>query len=216
MFGAAIAEIRGRSFVCQRLLAIIQGLDQAKSIESSAFKGLMFVQLYGVYEHAVNSAVQSAISTIRDDQLSPSQLHHRLLTLVLDAEFMAVVDTGRSKTWSRRLELVERFEDRSEFSSLSNTIFPADGSHYRIKQLRTIWEIFGLTVPVVPEQRLLGRVDELVENRNAIAHGRRTPEDVGSRYSVGEIAKTITDVEMIATHIVESIERHCIDGGLRR
>ncbi len=118
--------------------------------------------------------------------------------------------------WEQRLDLVAKLDSTEPLQSLDNTVFPKDGSHYRVKQLETIWAVFGLTVPVVPEQRLIGRIEELVENRNAIAHGRRAAEEVGGRYSSLEIEKTIDDVEQISSYVVTQMEAHLKDGGVRR
>ncbi len=73
-----------------------------------------------------------------------------------------------------------------------------------------------MTTPVVPESRLIGRIDELVENRNAIAHGRRTPEEVGGRYSTSEIEKRVDDIERITIYLVPEMETHYKAGGIRR
>ena len=174
------------------------------------------MQLYGTYEYAVHSAVQAMLSAIRDDGLCARDLHHRVLTLVLDAAFTSVADSGRRKSWEKRLDLVANFESTVPLLSLDNTTFPTDGSHYRVKQLYTIWSVFGLNVPVLPHPRLIRRIEELVENRNAIAHGRRTPEEVGGRYSTSEIDGTITDIESIGTYVVTAMEAHYKGAGVRR
>ena len=140
----------------------------------------------------------------------------RVLTLVLDGAFTSVAASGRGKSWEKRLDLVANFESTAPLVSLDNTTFPTDGSHYRVKQLQTIWGVFGLDVPVLPEPRLIGRIEELVENRNAIAHGRRTPEEVGGRYSASEMDKTITDIEGVGTYVVTAMEAHYKRGGVRR
>ena len=195
---------------------MVQTLDQSRMLEAAAHKGLIFVQLYGVYEYAVHSAVQAMLSAIRDEGLSAQDLHHRVLTLVLDGAFTSVAASGRGRSWEKRLDLVANFESTAPLGSLDNTTFPTDGSHYRVKQLQTIWGVFGLDVPVLPEPRLIGRIEELVENRNAIAHGRRTPEEVGGRYSASEMDKTITDIEGVGTYVVTAMEAHYKRGGVRR
>jgi hypothetical protein len=118
--------------------------------------------------------------------------------------------------WKQRLDLVASFESTTPLKSLDDTLFPSDGSQYRIAQLETIWAVFGIVAPVVPESRLIGRIEELVENRNAIAHGRRTPEEVGGRYSIAEIEKRADDVEKIAFHLVTEMEKHFNAGGMQR
>jgi hypothetical protein len=65
---------------------------------------------------------------------------------------------------------------------------------------------------VVPDPRFLGRIEELVENRNAISHGRRTAEDVGRQYSTPELEARIDDVGSIATYLIDTMQQHT-DGG---
>jgi hypothetical protein len=100
--------------------------------------------------------------------------------------------------------------------SLVDTAFPSDGSHFRARQIQTIWDIFGLTGPIVPDNKFIGRIDELVENRNAIAHGRRTSEDVGSGYSFDDMGKRVDDIEKISIHLLTEMENHYNNGGIRR
>jgi hypothetical protein len=216
VFDITRAEISARILVNKRLLALLQTFEQIKPLEAAACKGLMFVHLYGVYEYAVHSAVQAVLAAVRAEQLCPRDLHHRSLTLFLNPGFSSASTAGRTRVWKRRLDLVASFESATPLQSLDDTLFPADGSHYRVAQLETIWAVFGITVPVVPESRLIGRIEELVENRNAIAHGRRTPEEVGGRYSVGEIEKRVDDIEKISVYLLTEMETHYNAGGVRR
>ena len=216
MFDATRREIGERTLVSRRLLALIQSLEHSRTLETAAHKGLIFVQLYGVYEYAVRSAVQAMLSAIRTDGLCARDLHYQVLTLVLDPGFISAASSGRRACWGKRSALLQGSDSTAPLVSLADTAFPADGSHYRVRQLHTIWEVFGLSVPVLPEPRLAGRIEELVENRNAIAHGRRTPEEVGGRYSTSEIDKSITDIESVATYVVTAMETHYHGGGVRR
>jgi len=202
VFNITRTEISSRVLVNRQLLALIRTFEQTRPLEAAAWKGLMFVHLYGVYEYAVHSAVQAVLAAVRADQLCPRDLHHSSLTLVLNPGFSSASTAGRPRVWKQRLDLVASFESGTPLQSLDDTLFPADGSHYRVAQLETIWAIFGISVPVVPESRLIGRIEELVENRNAIAHGRRTPEEVGGRYSTSEIEKRIADIEKITVYLV--------------
>lgn len=216
MFDAIRAEIRARLLVTRQLLAVVQNFEHSKLLEAATCKGLIFVQLYGAYEYAIHAAVQAVLIAIRSDRLCPRDLHHRCLTLLLNPGFSSVSAAGRFRIWKQRLGLVASLESSVPLQSFDDTLFPADGSHYRVAQLETIWAIFGITVPVVPETRLIGRIDELVENRNAIAHGRRTSEEVGGRYSTSELQKRVDDVEIIAIYLVTQIEIHYEAGGVRR
>ena len=216
MFNITITEINARILVSKQLLGLVRMFERSRPPEAATCKGLMFVQLYGTYEYAVHSAVQAILSSIRSDGLCPRDLHQRALTLVLHSGFVSASTVGPRRMWEQRLDLVARLDSTVPLQSLDNTVFPKDASHYRVKQLETIWAVFGLTVPVVPEPRLIGRIEELVENRNAIAHGRRTAEEVGGRYSTLEIEKRIDDVEQISSYVVTQMEAHYRGGGVRR
>jgi hypothetical protein len=172
--------------------------------------------LYGVYEYSVKAAVQGVLSLIRRDALSPSDVHQRALTLALRGRFDAVSNVGPLKTWQKRLELVSNLESGLPIQSLDDTAFPSDGSHFRAPQLQTIWSIFGLAGPILPENKLIGRIDELVENRNAIAHGRRTADDVGSGFSLDDMEQRTDDTERISIYLLTEMEIHYNNGGIRR
>lgn len=194
-------------FNLRTFLGLIDSFDRVETIHSSQItcKGLVFVQLYGVYEFAVRASVQAALSAIKEGRLSPSQLPHEILCLVLDPLWVAAAKAGRSRMWEKRQDLIAKVVSGDSLSDLQDTLFPSDGSHYRVKQLHTIWKIFAIPGPVVPDPRFQGRIHELVENRNAIAHGRITAEEVGRRYTRRDLDLRADDTEVIATYVVETL-----------
>ena len=216
MFAATHAEAGSRILDVRQFAAMVRSLENANAPEAPLCKGLIFVQLYAVYEYSIHAAVRSMLNSIQRDSLAPSDLHVSSLTLVLDAAFNSIADSGRTRTWPKRLDLMARLNDTEVMPVVNDAAFPTDGSHYRAGQLETIWAIFGLTAPIVPEPRLIGRIGELVDHRNAIAHGRERPEHIGRRYSVADIEARIDDVEKIITHLVSVLETHYKAGGLRR
>jgi hypothetical protein len=177
---------------------------------------MLFVELYGVYEYSVKTAVQAVLSFIRRDALAPVNINHNALTLALRGSFDSLSNVGPWKTWEKRLNLVSDLESQTPLHSLIDTVFPSDGSHFRESQLQTIWDIFGLSCPILPEKKHIGRVSELVENRNAIAHGRRTADDVGSGFSFDDMEQRINDVERISIYLLTEMETHYNRGGIRR
>ncbi len=219
MFDIANAEAAARVLGATHLLRAARTLEEGtppRLDESALCKGFMFVHLYAIYEYSVNAIVQGALSFIRESELRPLDLHSQALTLVLNSKFDSAAAVGRNKVWEHRLELVRSLSAVEPLVALDNSLFPADGSHYRSRQLETIWKVFGLSGPVVPDNRLLERINELVENRNAIAHGRRTADDVGRRYSLKDLEKRIDDVAQIVSHLILSMQTHCENQGLLR
>ena len=60
------------------------------------------------------------------------------------------------------------------------------------------------------------QIAELVENRNAIAHGRRTADEVGSGFSYEDMKQRINDIEKISLYLLNQMENHYINGGILR
>ena len=180
-------------------------------------RGLLFVQLYGVYEYAVGASVQAALDFIRRGLLNCNDLKRSLLSLILDPDWSSARTVGPRKVWEARCRLIDRIHETTPLSSLQDTVlFPTDGSHYRRSQLITIWRVFGITSPIVPQARLLGRIDELVETRNAVAHGRQTAREAGRRHSDQDMQDRITDTDTIARYVIDTMDSHCSTGRLLR
>ncbi len=214
MFTTLSGEIAARLLSIRQFVALTDSLEANSPGESATCKGLVFVQMYAVYEFTIRGSVQSVLASVKGDGTPPIDLCDEFLTLVLDAELTAAAKAGRPRLWEKRLALLASMSSSNPLS-ISDTLFPSDGSHYRPQQLRTIWSVLGINNPIVPDLRHLGRIEELVENRNSIAHGRNTADSVGRRYSGGDIKHRLKDVELITSHIVATVQAHYESGALR-
>lgn len=216
MFDIGRAEVQRRILASRRFLAMADSVRTASPREVATCRGLLFVQLYGIYEFSIKTSVQAVLSFIRRDALAPRNIRHNALTLALNSSFESLAKVGPWKTWEKRLSLVSDLESQMPLHTLVDTAFPSDGSQYRAHQLQTIWDIFGLSCPILPDNKHIGRVAELVENRNAVAHGRRTAEDVGSGFSLDDMKQRIDDIETISIYLLTEMENHYNRGGIRR
>ena len=214
MFEAARRQVTSRILDGRKLLAIATASSNSQADVAATCRGLLFIQLYGAYEYAVTTSVQAALDMIQQQSLSYNQLQRGLLALVLDPKWRSAGQVGPRGLWDSRLALIEAMHDTTPIVDLDDKLFPADGSHYRAQQLKTIERVFGITSPILPESRLIGRIHELVEKRNAIAHGRNTAREVGGRFTNSEMEARIADTDAIAQHVIDAMENHCSTGGL--
>lgn len=214
MFNLVQNELARRALALRTFSAHIKAIESNNESVAKACKGLAFVQIYAMYEYTVRMTVQATIQAIRNEGLAVNRLRSELFALVLNPEWDSAGDAGNGRKWEQRIALIRAMNSTDPLSATRDSLFPADGSHYRIRQLYTIWSILGVTDSVVPEPRYIGRIDEMVENRNAIAHGRETPENVGGRYSIQDIEERVADAEAICQHIVDTVLLHREAGGL--
>lgn len=216
MFNLAKSEVGSRFMVARQFLSLASAIEDSRPAEAASCKGLLFVQIYGVYEYAIRSSVQATLAAVRKDSIPTRRIRRELLTLILNPLWKAAAESGRRRLWEQRIGLMAGVDSNGPLITLDDTLFPSDGTHYRSSQLYTIWRVFGINKPIVPENRHLGRIEELVENRNAIAHGRKTAEEVGRRYSTAELKKRIDDVFTLTNYIISTMETHYLTGALRR
>ncbi len=218
MFETVRNEVAVRVLEVRDLLLIVSANDpigeRGRTRGASATcKGLFFVHLYGVYEYAITSAVQAALDTMRAATMSCRDVRRSLLALVLNPTWDGVSKVGRKKLWKKRVALIGAMDDDAPMATC-DTLFPNDGTQFRKTQLETIWHVFGIGAPVLPHERLKLRIDILVDNRNAIAHGRRTASEVGRDYTSADLGDLVTDIDSLVQYIIDTMNAHCSSGGL--
>jgi len=178
-------------------------------------KGLFFVNLYGAYEYTIVTTVQRTVQTFNSMQCTISDCKPVLLSLVLDPKCKAVASVGRNRMWDTRWALFDTAHS-SDVAQIDETVIPTDGQNLKYPQLCSIWTTFCLSDPVLPRPALQGRISELVENRNAIAHGREAAATIGSRYSISELQTRLSDIDEVCTYVVQTFDDYLVNGGFLR
>ena len=186
--------------------------DSADGVAVS--KGLLFVQLYAIWEYSVRSAVQAGINELNKLAKPASALRPELLGIGLDEALSAMHDSDQTKNkWDRRIRFFQRLVDPLPVVASGEVMpNPGVGRFYRPGHLNVIWAVFGITQPTVPNGRLLGLIEELIENRHAIAHGRETAANVGRRYTILELHDKVAGTQVACLHILQVMESHCSHG----
>ncbi|MCM3289677.1 MAE_28990/MAE_18760 family HEPN-like nuclease [Paenibacillus sp. MER 180] len=170
-------------------------------------RGLFFVHLYGVVEYTVRNTVSTAISTINNEQCKYSDLKPVFLSLALDGEFESLSQVKASKKWEKRWEILSKGFS-NEVAVLNNDIIPTDGANIKFKQLESIWKSFCIDDPILPRVGTGGLLNELVTNRNKIAHGVETPETVGRRFTYDELTLRFDAISELCSYIINTFESY--------
>lgn len=178
--------------------------------EVAVAKGLFFVHLYGAYEFTVTSTVQEAILVINSSGYKIADCEPVLFSMVLHPECDALAGVGRSKTWDRRRKVFER-TGSTEPIYINDSVLPTDGHNLRFSQLESIWRTFSVQAPVLPRMIMKGRLEELVTNRNHIAHGTEAAADIGGRYSMNDLDKRYKDINELCAYVISTFEQHLVD-----
>ncbi|MBN8709440.1 MAG: hypothetical protein J0I10_08675 [Verrucomicrobia bacterium] len=176
--------------------------------EERAARGLAFVHMYAAYEHTIRTGMQLAIDTIASKNHQTKELSPPLLSLFLDSKLRSLKDCGTKDIWKKRLQLFEEVFSNST-PTIDNQIIPTDGTHYRYSHLQTIFAVLGINRMPARRTIHLHRINEIVGNRNAIAHGRETADEVGRRYSRSDVQHRIKQIKSVSSFFITAIESHC-------
>lgn len=150
------------------------------------YKGSFFVNLYGAIEYMVCSLVSRVIDNINEDQhVQVTHLKSSLLSLLLHSECEALYQAS-DKKWIKRLVLFNRIKNE-EKSSIINTLIPAQSGNLKRQQIEQICEVFGTEFPAISNPDVGYKLSTIADNRNAIAHGRKTACEVGSQYTKDQL-----------------------------
>lgn len=214
MFSTTSIEASDR---ISQVAAMVRAIEDAElrsgmavSSITRAAKGLVFVVLYAAYEYCVHQAFRATVLALNAHSVPHRQLAPGALALALDSECSTLRDKVVERAWEDRLSLFQKSRDASP-ATIRDSVFPADGSHMRAGQLRTLQVLFGVPNPLLPHPRMATRINELVEHRNAIAHGRERAEDVGGRYTVDELKERVKDAGELLQHVITTLETHSAD-----
>lgn len=169
-------------------------------------RGLFFVNLYGAFEFSVTEAVQILLQEITRAQIPFSQLEHLFYAVALDSKFSAISDSGRKKRWAVRRDLLSQ-QTSGIACGMNDTVFHSDLQNIWFETLSTLFESLCISESVLPEPRLRGYIDEVMERRNAVAHGRESPASVG-RIRSNELELRLEAISRTATHIIFCFDRY--------
>ncbi len=188
MFDAIIlkTELCDRVGTIRRILAASQDNSKAPDISREA-RGLAILLLFAAYENLLKSLCRSLLETARRLKVGNRRLRTGFRVFAIHSRLQAMAGNSSAKVdWTESRKLLED-ASRARGCSINSSIFPNDGSFMKSTQVRLLCELFDLGDPAPVLREVWDRLDSIVSQRNLIAHGSSTPEDVGRGYTSAEI-----------------------------
>jgi hypothetical protein len=177
----------------------IRNRDSVSGDIAAILRGLFFVQLYGAFEYAVSLSVQVLLQEITRVAVPYCGFEPLFHSVALDAQFKGVSGTGSK--WPKRRSLLEK-QHSNDICILDDSVFKDQLQNIWYDTLANLFEYLCIPSKPVPEDRMRGYIDEIVDNRNAIAHGRLSTSEVGRLKTVEDIEKRLEVVTKVTNHII--------------
>lgn len=210
MFTTERLAITSRMSDVRLLLELIKRLESDNPLvpdtaEVQMLRGLFFVHLYAILEFGFTTLIQSTLRKIHSFDVEHAHLKHVLHTVALDSLFTSYKAIGTKGKWGKRLELLNKMVSNDK-TCFNDTVFSQDLQNVWVSEISKVFSCLGLDAPVVPEARLLGYVDEIVDKRNKVAHGRETPADVAAGMRSNDLEIRLQAISQTIYHIADSLE----------
>ncbi|MFJ7019489.1 HEPN domain-containing protein [Streptomyces sp. NPDC101117] len=188
-------EFRQRITVVRKLLDATDSSPGAPSAASPIdvsreARGLSIVLLYAAYEYLLKGISRALLESAMQLKLGNRRLKPEFQVFAIHAKLQALTDISAPQIWNGSgMGVIDALLDKT--CSINPNVFPNDGSHMKTAQVVTLCKVYGLNPPASTLREAWGRIDTIVSERNGIAHGQRTPEEVGRNYSIGELRNLV-------------------------
>jgi hypothetical protein len=125
----------------------------------------------------------------------------------MDPEIKSVLDATRARMWETRRKLFIN-RDSKETAQVYDSALAKDLANLWCASLEAVYKAFGIGGTPVADPRNRSLIDQLVEHRNAVAHGREAASRVGQSYSTSDLDDVIGRVEAEVSHILADFETY--------
>lgn len=169
-------------------------------------RGLCYVNLYAAWEYSIENAIQTALRTINLKNELKKNFVHSTLSWVLHSEFTSLAMVGPEKRWKKRDELLKAMHSSTN-ATINDSVFSSELQNIWPYVLEDIIAYLGISDNAIPEAPFKGYINEVVDKRNAIAHGRMSPKEVGITRAP-ELEKRYEAIEKTISHIFWILETH--------
>lgn len=174
--------------------------------EIKVMKGLFLVQLYGALEKSMTDTVQLLLTSIKSLQPKNADIILPFNVVSMARHWKSIKDTKYKGAFLQMQGFFSALESNS-CHDIDETLFSALLMNIWAKTIDEVvgaLGISGFTLSV--SDRAL--IDELVDKRNAVAHGRESAASVGEKYRCDELRKRLNDIQTLMTTFIDRLEAY--------
>lgn len=191
-------------------LAFIESneLRDAASIEVKILRGLFYVHLYSALEKAINETIEQTILLIKSDSVKNKHYENSFNVISLNSKMQGFKQCNYKSYFLKSAEVFESLGSENVFD-LNNTLFSENLQNIWYKTLQETIRSFGAT-QISIEPRVILTIDEVVDKRNAVAHGRETPVSVGERHRAEVLRTKTQEIQLVVEQFISTFEDYVI------
>jgi hypothetical protein len=176
----------------------------------TTIRGMIYISLYATLEYCITQGVQTLLNFISSSQIRYAHLEYSFNAVALDPLLSSVQNAGGKKKWPSRRALFAKLADTS-ICTVPDTAFGTFLHNVWPETIEEIFLCFGIDSPPTPTSRERAYLTEIVEKRNAIAHGRDTASEASEGLTVTELRTRMDAVYQECIYFLSILEEHAAD-----
>ena len=181
-----VAELATRIDTIRRVVAAAHAPTAVAPDITREARGLAILLLFASYENLLTSLCRGILEAAAKLRVGNRRLKTGFRVFAVYSVLQAIANASDRKIWQEGPRLVTTAAE-SKKCTLNTTAFPSDGSFMKSSQVRLVCDLIALGDPGPILKEVWNRLDTVVTQRNHIAHGQATPEEIGRTYTQAEI-----------------------------
>jgi len=176
------------------------------SLELRIMKGLFYVHLYAALEKTVNEVIENTLLYIGSNAVTHIHYANAFGPISLVDRLQAFKDCGYKNFLEKAMEIFSTM-DSSTVAVINQSAFSSKLQNIWTKTIEEVVRAFGVKSLVI-QPNIRTTINELVEKRNAVAHGRQSASLAGSGFRVTVLRGRMNDVSTFANDFVTAFENY--------
>lgn len=178
------------------------------SLELNIMKGLFYVHLYSSLEKSINELIVGTLININSINVKNRHYSIPFNTISVLGKLQAFKDCGYKHFFSKAIEIFSEISSEN-IPTLNETAFSRDLQNVWAKTIIEILKAFGINYIIDPIKSTT--IDEIVEKRNAVAHGRESASTIGERFRTNDLRARFTIVSEFNYELIDLFESYYND-----
>jgi len=178
--------------------------DGEAPVEVKILRGLYYVHLYSALEKAVNETIEQTVLLIKSENVKNRHYSMPFNVISLNSKMQSFKQCGYKDYFQKSAEVFLGVDSEDSFD-ISNTVFSQNLQNVWFKTIQETIGSFGAE-QITLEPRVRFTVDEVVDKRNAVAHGRETPVIVGERHRANVLRAKTQEIQHVVELVIDTFE----------
>lgn len=176
------------------------------SQELKIMKGLFYVHLYGSLEKTANDLIEKTLLSIKSQDIKNKDFNPSFNTISLLGNLQAFKNGGHKNFFANAIKIFEEMQS-DRISDLNETAFSNSLQNVGTKTITQILAAFGIEDFIIePKTKLV--INEIVETRNAVAHGRESAAQRGERFRTPDLRMKMETIITFSFSLIDCFEHY--------